>query len=90
MVKKPVDQNPRSITSPLPKEGNIPRIREKRYIKRMPITKVGKDTPKRETAKIVSLRKLLRLIPVYTPKNVPKSGKNHRNSLKTTNFHQSL
>ena len=45
IVKKPVDQNPRSTTSPLPNEGNIPKITAKRYINSIPITNVGRDTP---------------------------------------------
>jgi len=32
IVKKPVDQKPKSTTSPLPNEGNIPKITAKRYI----------------------------------------------------------
>ena len=72
IVKKPVDQNPKSTTSPRPKEGKIPNITAKRYIKSIPITNVGSETPKRETAHIMSLKKLLRFIPVYTPKRVPE------------------
>ena len=34
-VKKPVDQKPRSTTSPLPKEGNIPRITANKYMNNM-------------------------------------------------------
>ena len=62
-VKKPVDQNPRSTTSPRPKDGKIPSITANKYIKRIPITNVGSETPNKEIAKIVSLRKPLRLIP---------------------------
>ena len=63
-VKKPVDQNPRSITSPLPKDGNTPKITAKRYIKSIPITNVGSDTPSNEIASMVSLKKPFRFIHV--------------------------
>ena len=31
-VKKPVDQKPISVTSPLPKDGSMPSITENKYI----------------------------------------------------------
>jgi hypothetical protein len=62
--RNPVVQNPRSTTSPLPKEGNIPKITANKYINNIPITKVGSETPRRETAKITSLAKLFLFIPV--------------------------
>ena len=64
IVKKPVDQKPRSITSPLPKEGSTPKITANRYINSIPITNVGSDTPNKEIANIISLKKPLRFIPV--------------------------
>ena len=63
-VKKPVDQNPRSITSPLPKDGNTPKITAKRYIKSNHITNEGSDTPSNDTAKMISLKKPFLFIPV--------------------------
>ena len=42
----------------------IPKMTEKRYIKSIPITKVGKETPNKDTPKIILLVKLFRLIPV--------------------------
>ena len=63
-VKKPVDQKPRSTTSPLPKEGNTPKITANKYINSIPITNVGSDTPSNEMANIISLKKPFRLIPV--------------------------
>ena len=63
-VKKPVDQKPRSTTSPLPNEGNIPKITAKRYINNIPITNVGSDTPYNEIANIISLKKPFLFIPV--------------------------
>ena len=45
-VKKPVLQKPRSTTSPLPNDGSIPKITENKYINKIPITKVGRETPK--------------------------------------------
>ena len=44
---------------------------ENRYIKSIPITKVGNDTPNKDTPKIILLVKLSRLIPVYTPNKIP-------------------
>ncbi|MDC0992454.1 hypothetical protein OAR15_01060, partial [Candidatus Pelagibacter sp.] len=64
IVKSPVVQKPISITSPLPKEGKTPKITAKRYMNKIPITKVGKETPSKETAKIILLTKLFRFIPV--------------------------
>ena len=64
VVKKPVDQKPRSTTSPLPKEGKIPNITAKRYINNIPITNVGSDTHNNEIANIISLKKPFRFIPV--------------------------
>ena len=64
IVKKPVDQKPKSTTSPLPNEGNTPKITAKRYINSIPITNVGSDTPNKEIANMVSLKKPLRFIPV--------------------------
>ena len=63
-VKKPVDQKPKSTTSPLPKDGSTPKITAKRYIKSIPITNVGSDTPSNEIASMVSLKKPFRFIPV--------------------------
>ena len=60
----PVDQKPRSITSPLPKDGSTPNITAKRYMNSIPITNVGRDTPRRDTANIKSLKKPFLLIPV--------------------------
>ena len=57
IVKNPVDQNPRSTTSPLPKDGKTPRITAKRYINNIPITKVGRETPNKDIANIASLKK---------------------------------
>ena len=64
VVKNPVDQKPKSTTSPLPKEGSIPNITAKRYIKSIPITNVGSDTPSSEIASIISLKKPFLFIPV--------------------------
>ena len=65
IVKRPVVQKPIStITSPLPKEGNTPKITAKKYINNIPITKVGRETPSKEIAKIILLKKLPRFIPV--------------------------
>ena len=55
-VRKPVDQKPNWITSPLPNEGNIPSITENKYINNMPITNVGSDTPKRDIIRIKLLK----------------------------------
>ena len=63
-VKKPVDQKPRSTTSPLPNEGNTPKITANKYINSIPITNVGSDTPNNEMASITSLKKPFRFIPV--------------------------
>ena len=63
-VKKPVDQKPKSTTSPLPNEGNIPKITANKYINSIPITNVGSDTPSNEIANITSLKKPFRFIPV--------------------------
>ena len=64
IVKKPVDQKPRSTTSPLPKEGSIPKITANKYINNIPITNVGSDTPNKEIANIASLKKPFLFIPV--------------------------
>ena len=64
IVRKPVDQKPRSTTSPLPKDGKIPSMTAKRYINYIPITKVGSETPNKEIANIASLRNPFRFIPV--------------------------
>ena len=74
MVKKPVDQNPRSTTSPLPKDGRTPNITAKRSINKIPITKVGRETPNNETASIKSLKKPFLFMPVYTPNKVPETN----------------
>ena len=58
IVKKPVVQKPRSVTSPLPKDGRMPRITENKYMSIIPIIKVGSETPARETTSIIFERKL--------------------------------
>ena len=37
MDRKPVVQKPRSVTSPLPKDGSTPNITENKYISKIPI-----------------------------------------------------
>ena len=64
IVKNPVDQYPILTTSPLPKDGSIPKITANSYINNIPITKVGRDTPSNETARIILLKKLFRFMPV--------------------------
>ena len=53
IVKNPVVQTPKSVTSPLQKEGSIPKITENKYISIIPIMNVGSETPARETTRIV-------------------------------------
>ena len=70
-VRKPVDQKPTWITSPLPKDGSIPNITANKYINNIPITNVGSETPKREIIKIKLLKYPSLFIPVYTPNKTP-------------------
>ena len=70
-VRKPVDQNPTCMTSPLPKDGSTPNITANKYINKIPITKVGRETPKREIIKIKLLTYPSLFIPVYTPNKTP-------------------
>ena len=52
VVRNPVVQKPKSVTSPLPKDGRIPKITENKYINIIPIMKVGSETPAKETTRI--------------------------------------
>ena len=45
---------------------------ENRYMNRIPITKVGRETPNSEVINIKLLIKPSRLIAVYTPNKTPK------------------
>ena len=50
----------------------MPRITENKYMNKIPITKVGRDTPNSDVTNMKLLTKPSRLIAVYTPKNTPK------------------
>ncbi len=63
-VRNPVDQKPTWTTSPRPKVGSHCSSTPKKRISRMPIRKVGKDTPIRETVKNSFERKPSRRSPV--------------------------
>ena len=52
IVRNPVVQKPKSVTSPLPKDGRIPKITENKYINIIPIINVGSETPAKETTRI--------------------------------------
>ena len=61
-VKNPVFQNPRSTTSPLPNDGSIPKITANRYINNIPITNVGRETPKSEIINMILLILILLIL----------------------------
>ena len=48
------------------------KVTENKYMNKIPITKVGRDTPKSDVTNMKLLTKPSRLIAVYTPKNTPK------------------
>jgi hypothetical protein len=49
-VRKPVDHQPIATVSPRPKDGSQPSCTEKMRISRMPMRKVGSETPMSEMA----------------------------------------
>ncbi len=74
VVSSPVLHQPRLTTSPRPKLGNQPRCTANTRISRMPIRKVGKDTPNSEIVMKTWLRKVPRLSAAYTPMGMPTSS----------------
>ena len=64
IVKKPVFHHPKSITSPLPKDGSQCNSTEKTQINNTPIKKVGSDTPIKDDERMKLVTTLPRLIAV--------------------------
>ena len=71
-VNNPVLQNPSWVTSPRPKLGNQPSKTAKINISKIPIKKVGSDTPSNDTIMKIWLVKVPRLSAAYTPIGIPK------------------
>ena len=59
-LSRPVDHQPSSVTGPRPKLGNQPSVTENTRISKMPIKKVGSDTPSSEIVMNTWLMKLPR------------------------------
>ena len=63
-VRKPVDHPPSIVVSPRPKDGSHPSHTAKMRMRKMPMRKVGNDTPMSETVRKTRESQLLRLRPV--------------------------
>ena len=70
-VNRPELHQPNCTVSPRPKLGSQPSQTEKIRISRMPIRKVGSDTPSSDTVMNTWLRKLPRRSAAYTPIGMP-------------------
>ena len=73
-VSRPVVHQPICTVSPRPKLGNQPRVTANTRISRMPIRKVGSETPSSESVMNTWLRKLPRRSAEYTPIGMPISS----------------
>ncbi len=73
-VRRPVVHQPICTVSPRPKLGNQPRPTANTRISRMPIRKVGSDTPSSEIVTNTWLRKVPRRSAEYTPMGMPISS----------------